>query len=47
MLLGVAGIGGLTQAAPLAVDVVRWAGAGFLLVYAVFSARRALHPARL
>jgi L-lysine exporter family protein LysE/ArgO len=47
MLLGVAGIGGLTQAAPLAVEILRWAGAGFLLVYAVFSARRALHPARL
>ena len=47
MLLGVAGIGGLTQAAPRAVDVIRWAGAAFLLVYAVFSARRALRPARL
>jgi L-lysine exporter family protein LysE/ArgO len=47
MLLGVAGIGALVKVAPLAVDIIRWAGVAFLLLYAVFSARRALRPARL
>jgi len=34
---GVAGFGALAQAAPWAVDVMRWAGAVFLLFYAVKS----------
>jgi L-lysine exporter family protein LysE/ArgO len=41
---GVAGVGALIQAAPLALSIVRWAGAAFLLAYAFFAARRALKP---
>lgn len=42
--LGVAGIGALVEAAPLALTIVTVAGALFLLAYAVFAARRALKP---
>ena len=42
--LGVAGIGALVEAAPLALSIVTIAGALFLLAYAVFAARRALRP---
>jgi L-lysine exporter family protein LysE/ArgO len=41
---GVAGVGALIQAAPLALTIVCWAGAAFLLSYAFFAARRALKP---
>ncbi|GIT80439.1 transporter [Leifsonia sp. LS1] len=44
---GVAGIGALVKAAPLALGIVRWAGFAFLLGYAVFAARRALKPSTL
>jgi L-lysine exporter family protein LysE/ArgO len=44
---GVAGIGAVIKAAPLALEIVRWAGFAFLLLYALFAARRALHPERL
>ncbi|WP_025158524.1 LysE/ArgO family amino acid transporter [Leifsonia aquatica] len=44
---GVAGIGALVKAAPLALEIVRWVGFAFLLGYAVFAARRALRPAAL
>ena len=44
---GVAGIGALVTAAPLALGIVRWAGFAFLLGYAVFAARRALTPTTL
>ncbi|UAJ78481.1 amino acid transporter [Leifsonia sp. ZF2019] len=44
---GVAGIGALVKAAPLALGIVRWAGFAFLLGYAVFAARRALKPSGL
>ncbi|MDR6556783.1 L-lysine exporter family protein LysE/ArgO [Arthrobacter pascens] len=44
---GVAGVGALIQAAPLALVIVRWAGAAFLLAYAFFAARRALKPSGL
>lgn len=47
ILAGTAGIGRLTQAAPLVLDVIRWAGAAFLLAYAFLSLRRALNPAGL
>lgn len=47
ILAGTAGIGRLTQAAPLVLDVIRWAGAAFLLTYAFLSLRRALNPAGL
>ncbi|WP_285116006.1 LysE/ArgO family amino acid transporter [Leifsonia sp. fls2-241-R2A-40a] len=44
---GVAGIGVLVTKAPLALEIVRWAGFAFLLGYAVFAARRALKPESL
>lgn len=44
---GVAGIGVLVKNAPIALDVVRWAGFAFLIGYAVFAARRALKPESL
>ncbi|MBF4994619.1 amino acid transporter [Arthrobacter gandavensis] len=47
ILAGTAGIGRLTQAAPLVLDIIRWAGAAFLLAYAVLSLRRALNPSGL
>lgn len=40
--LGVSGIGAVLHAVPWLIDVVRWAGAAFLAVYAVLAARRAL-----
>jgi len=45
--LGVAGIGALVEAAPLALTIVTIAGALFLLAYAVFAARRAIRPQAL
>lgn len=42
ILFGVAGLGALIEQAPAAVDLVRWAGAAFLLVYAGLAARRAI-----
>ncbi len=45
--LGIAGVGGLVRAAPAALDVVRWVGFAFLMLYAVFAARRAFRPERL
>lgn len=41
---GVAGVGALVEAAPRAVVVVQLVGAGFLLVYGAFAAKRALRP---
>ncbi|WP_285062579.1 LysE family transporter [Frigoribacterium sp. ME-P-080] len=41
---GVAGVGALVEAAPQAVVVVQIVGAGFLLVYGVFAAKRAIRP---
>jgi len=45
--LGVAGIGALVEAAPLALTIVTVAGALFLLGYAALAARRALRPKAL
>jgi len=45
--LGVAGIGALVEAAPLALTIVTIAGALFLLAYAAFAARRAIRPQAL
>ncbi|PJJ55152.1 LysE/ArgO family amino acid transporter [Compostimonas suwonensis] len=45
--LGIAGIGALVTTAPVVLDIVRWLGAGFLIAYAVFAARRAIRPGRL
>jgi len=42
--LGVSGLGVLLDAVPWLVDVVRWAGAAFLVAYGVLAARRALRP---
>ena len=39
--VGVSGIGLVLQAVPWLVDVVRWAGAAFLVVYGLLAARRA------
>jgi len=41
---GVAGVGALVEAAPRAVVVVQLVGAGFLLVYGAFAAKRAIRP---
>jgi L-lysine exporter family protein LysE/ArgO len=45
IILGVAGLGGLVQLFPIALVIVRIAGAAFLLVYGILAARRALRPA--
>jgi L-lysine exporter family protein LysE/ArgO len=45
--LGVGGAGLLFTAVPVLVEVVRWVGAAFLLLYGVGAARRALRPSRL
>ena len=47
ILLGTAGIGKLTETAPLVLVAIRWAGAAFLLAYAMLSFHRALRPAAL
>lgn len=44
---GVAGIGTLVKAAPLALQVVRWAGFAFLVGYGIFAAIRAVRPSTL
>jgi L-lysine exporter family protein LysE/ArgO len=45
--LGVGGTGALIQAAPVALQVLKWVGAAFLFAYAAFAARRAIRPGRL
>ncbi|MCU1529196.1 MAG: Amino acid transporter [Frondihabitans sp.] len=47
ILAGVLGIGALIQAAPVALIVIRVIGAGFLIVYGFFAARRAVRPTAL
>lgn len=42
--LGVSGIGFALSAAPWLIDVVRWAGAAFLVGYGLLAARRAWRP---
>jgi L-lysine exporter family protein LysE/ArgO len=42
--LGVSGVGLVLHAVPWLIDVVRWGGAAFLLVYGILAARRALRP---
>ncbi|MCL6422231.1 LysE/ArgO family amino acid transporter [Brachybacterium sp. JHP9] len=41
---GVGGLGAVIRAVPWLVEVARWAGIAFLLVYAAMAARRALRP---
>ncbi|GCE76263.1 LysE/ArgO family amino acid transporter [Cellulomonas biazotea] len=45
--LGIAGLGSLVTGRPAVLQVVRFAGAAFLLVLAVGAARRARHPEHL
>ncbi|WP_199280423.1 L-lysine exporter [Salinibacterium sp. CAN_S4] len=45
--LGVAGIGTLVTAAPVVLEIIRWAGVAFLVGYAIFAARRAIRPSAL
>ena len=47
ILVGVAGGGALVQQYPVALEVARIGGALFLAAYALFAARRALHPAAM
>jgi L-lysine exporter family protein LysE/ArgO len=47
IIAGVAGIGAIVQAAPIALEIIRWAGAAFLVGYAIFAARRAFKPSAL
>ncbi len=42
--LGVGGAGALFGALPWLVEVVRWVGAAFLLLYGILAARRAIRP---
>lgn len=44
---GIAGIATILDRAPGAIDVIRWAGAVFLICYGLLAARRALRPAAL
>lgn len=44
---GIAGVGVLLQSNPVIVDVVRFAGAAFLVGYGIMAARRALRPGAL
>ena len=47
ILAGVTGIGTIVERARVVLDVVRWAGAAFLMGYAVLALRRAVHPGEL
>lgn len=47
IIAGVAGIGAVVKAAPLALQIVRWVGVAFLLSYAAFAAWRAFRPSAL
>ncbi|HET8779637.1 MAG TPA: LysE family transporter, partial [Agromyces sp.] len=44
ILVGVSGIGAVLHAVPWLVDVIRWAGAAFLVGYGLLAARRVLRP---
>ena len=44
IVVGVSGIGAVLEAVPWLVDVIRWAGAAFLVGYGVLAARRAIRP---
>ncbi|WP_241843226.1 LysE/ArgO family amino acid transporter [Agromyces albus] len=44
VVVGVSGVGAVLTAVPWLVDVIRWAGAAFLVGYGVLAARRALRP---
>nr|WP_235511452.1 LysE/ArgO family amino acid transporter [Agromyces sp. Root81] len=44
IVVGVSGIGAVLTAVPWLVDVIRWAGAAFLVAYGLLAARRAIRP---
>jgi L-lysine exporter family protein LysE/ArgO len=44
IIVGISGIGAVLEAVPWLVDVIRWAGAAFLVGYGLLAARRALRP---
>jgi L-lysine exporter family protein LysE/ArgO len=44
IVVGVSGVGAVMQAVPWLVDVIRWAGAAFLVAYGLLAARRAIRP---
>jgi L-lysine exporter family protein LysE/ArgO len=44
IVVGVSGIGAVLSAVPWLVEVIRWAGAAFLIGYGALAARRALRP---
>ena len=44
IVVGVSGIGAVLTAVPWLVEVIRWAGAAFLVGYGALAARRALRP---
>ncbi|MFT2818340.1 LysE/ArgO family amino acid transporter [Leifsonia sp. A12D58] len=44
ILLGISGIGFVIERIPVLLDVIRYAGAAFLLGYGVLAARRAIRP---
>lgn len=47
MTAGIAGLGAVLSNAPAVLTAVRWAGAAFLLGYAVLAARRVMQPSAL
>lgn len=47
IVAGVAGLGALVRAAPLALEVLRWGGAAYLAAYAVRAFLRAARPSTL
>ncbi|MCA2213337.1 LysE/ArgO family amino acid transporter [Jidongwangia harbinensis] len=47
IVAGIAGLGAVVAAQPVAVTAIRWVGAAFLLGYAGLAARRALRPGTL
>ena len=47
IVLGVAGLGIVIERAPAVLDVVRWAGATFLLAYGMLAAWRAIRGGQL
>jgi L-lysine exporter family protein LysE/ArgO len=47
IVAGVSGIGFVIERFPLVLDILRWAGAAFLVAYGLLAARRAISPSGL
>jgi L-lysine exporter family protein LysE/ArgO len=47
IVAGIAGLGAVVARQPVALTVIRWGGAAFLLAYAALAARRAVRPGAL